>query len=455
MSTLIGTGRKNSKIPSEESLSEYFQHYVKPADHLQIGLEAELLGVNAKTGKALPYEGANGVHEALKALVREFRYEALYDEKNIIGLKRGDVLISIEPGGQLELSAPPVTSAHAVEQQVQTFLQELRELQLIMPDVKWLAVGIQPYSTLDEISWVPKTRYKILADHLSKNGTLSHHMMKRTATNQFNMDYTSEEDAMEKLRIMTGITSIISAMFANSSFSEGKPNGYATYRLEIWNHTSPDRSGLRPEFARPGKRFKDYAEYLLDMPVIFIVRDEKWIAIKGKTFRQFLKSGYEGQPATWDDFELHLSSAFPEARIKQYLEIRGMDCQSPYLMPAAAAFWKGLLYDAAARQKAAAMVDSLPEEERVALHKRVPKEGLQAVIHGKKVLTLARELVTFAGEGLSKQKDTHLAKQELEYLKRIEEKILDEGMSPGEQFIRKIKNHSSIPPAEVVKEFQI
>ncbi len=444
MSTLRGETH-TQPLQSEKDLQSYFLSFAKARKDFLVGLEAEFLGINPKTGKALPYEGKNGIQRVLKFLSERFQYEPLYDGANVIALTRGKAVIALEPGGQIELSAPPVLDVFDIEKQIGIFLNELRTAEREISDIRWLAYGIQPFSSLQEISWVPKTRYKILADHIGARGSLSHEMMKRTATNQLNVDFESEEDAMEKLRTALGITSIVSALFANSSFSDGRPNGFKSYRMEIWNHTDPARTGLILEFTRPGKTFKDYLEYILEMPMIFIVRDSKWIAVKDRTFRQFIRDGYESFKATLGDFELHLSVAFPEARIKQFLEVRGVDGQSPDLIPAVAAFWKGILYDKTARNAAWDLVAFAKEAERLQLHHEMPRLGLKAALGGKPIFPIAAELVEIACSGLARQ-----CTSECIFLDRIRQKIVKPSKSPGEILVEKWEGVWEQNPARLI-----
>lgn len=436
LSTLVSSN-KDSLLKSEEDLQSYFIQYAKPRDKWLVGIEAEFLGVERVTGRALSYEGPHGIENVLRFLGRQFQYEPILDQGCIIALKRGSLVIGLEPGGQIELSAPPVSNIFEIGAQVENFAKELRAAEKKFPEIKWLAYGIQPFSKLEEISWVPKTRYQIMAEHLSSRGALSHHMMKRTATNQLNVDYSSEADAMKKLRVVLGTTSMATALFANSSFSEGKPNGYATYRLEIWNHTDPERSGLLTEFLQPGKTFQDYLKYILDMPMIFIVRAEQWIPLKGKTFRHYLREGFEGTRATLNDFELHLSTAFPEARVKQFLEIRGADCQSVPLIPAVAAFWKGILYDDQACGQAWDIVADLNIQELLDLHHRVPREGLKAQAGRRSVLQRVRDLVDISCAGLGRQQKGSGHADECFYIQKLREMITVPGRSPGETLIEK------------------
>lgn len=445
---------QNAALHSEKDLENYFQRFVKRADRKQVGLEAEFFGVSKTTGKALPYQGPGGIQDVLKVLAARFEYKQTLENGNIIGLSREDSAVSLEPGGQVELSAPPVHNVFEIREQVKKFLAELKEASAGFPDIAWLAAGIQPFSTLDEISWVPKQRYDIMREYLGEHGRLSHHMMKRTATNQVNVDYTSEDDAMCMLRTALGITSIVTALFANSSFSEGKPNGYMTFRAEIWRHTDPARTGLIPQFIQPGRKFSDYLNYVLDIPLIFIVRSGKWTALKDCTFRKFLKEGYSGARATLGDFELHLSTIFPEVRLKQYMEVRGVDCQSPDLIPAVAAFWKGILYDVETRNKAWALVADASEQERLQLHADVPKLGLKAKLGGRPIFPTAAKLVELSCASLGRQTD-EASPSECVFLDAIRDKIIRPGQSPAETLLGKWEGALGRSPRKLIEYLSV
>lgn len=454
MSTLLG--QSDSRVlNSEEDLASYFQAFSKSLQKIRIGIEAEFFAVERQTGRALPYEGPLSIHAILKELKARFAYEPVLESGHIIALKRGEWIISLEPGGQMELSAPPVANVFEIEKQLEQFFSELLSLNDRFPEAAWLAVGMQPFSSLEEITWVPKKRYQIMGEYLRTRGTMSHEMMKRTATNQICLDYTSEEDAMKGLRLTLGLTSIVSAMFAHSPFSDGRPNGFLTRRLEIWNHTGPDRSGLIVQFTRPGMTFRDYLDYLLEMPLMFIVRRNEWIPVQNLSFRAFIRGGHGGHKATLADFDLHLSTAFPEVRLKQYLEIRGADGQRPDLIPALAAFWKGILYDPTAREKAWELVAFASEEERLALHRAVPREGLKASLGGRPILPIARQLAELSCASLALQKAKPDAASECLYLERLQNEILIPGKSPAEKLLEKWEREWKGDRAQLIESLRI
>ena len=435
MSTL--TGEQESRIlQSEAELYSFFQPFAKPVAQQRIGIECEFFGVDRETGRALPYLGPHGIEAILCRLAATFHYEPILETGHVIALKRGENWVTLEPGGQVELSACPVRTVFEIEKQVEGFALELREMKRYFPGVAWLSVGIHPVSRLEEIAWVPKRRYALMSEYFKSRGPLAHDMMKRTCTNQINLDYTDERSALERLRVTFGITSIVSALFSNSSFSEGKPNGFLTRRVEIWNQTDPDRCGLLLQFLEEGKTLRDYVEYLLEMPMIFILRGDEWIPMKGISFRKFVREGSGGYRATRADFELHLSAAFPEARLKRCIEIRGVDAQRLPLIPGVAAFWKGILYDETAQKDAWNLVRGFSAEDQLKLHRAVPKEGLAARLGQVAVLELAGELLRFAREGLDRQASKE-EKSESVFLQKVEEEILKPGRAPAETLLEK------------------
>ncbi len=453
MTTLAGE-EKSRTISSEEELYSFFPQFAKPVRERLIGIECEFFGIEEETGKALPYLGPHGIEAILCRLAAAFHYEPILEQGHVIALKRGGTWVTLEPGGQVELSAGPVKNVFEIEKQVESFAVELREMKKYFPGIAWLSVGIQPVSRLDEISWVPKRRYDLMSTYLKSRGSLAHDMMKRTCTNQINLDFPDEPTALAQFQVIFGITSIVSAIFSHSAFSEGKPNGFLARRVQIWNETDPDRCGLLLQFVGEGKSFRDYVEYLLEMPMIFIVREEKWISMGGISFRKFLREGKGEHRATWSDFELHLSMAFPEARFKRYLEIRGVDAQRLPLIPAVAAFWKGILYDEKTREKAWALVREFTPEERLKLHRAVPREGLKARLGKTAIFELAQELFRLSCEGLGRQ--TGRGEQsECVFLERMNEEILKPRRTPAETLLEKWRNEFSQDPRRLIQYLEI
>lgn len=387
------------------TLSQLIQHFtraVKPPDRFLVGIENEKFWTRPESGEAVPYEGTKGIRAFLQAMCRRFGWEPIVEGENIIGLVRGQTRITLEPGGQHELSGKPYPNLHEVFAE---FSEHRRELGLLAEDFHagFLCLGVRPVGGVQEIPWVPKRRYQVMSRYLQEKGALSHAMMKQTATVQAAVDYADEDDAVEKLRVAMGITSLVTAMFANSPITAGELNGYMSYRTHIWSQTDPDRCGLIREALEPGYSFEKYARFAAEVPVIFIEREGRYLPLGGIPFSRFLKEGYSGYHPTLEDWELHLSTIFTEVRLKDYIELRGADSQRPDLVMAIPALWKGILYDDAARASAWDLVRSWTWEERLELHRDVCRQALAARIRGILVLDLARELLALSMEGLRRQ----------------------------------------------------
>ncbi len=436
MSTFLES-KHTEPVKSAQDLREYFIRSAKPVGGELVGVECELLGVFTESGLALPYKGEQGIESVLRELSYNFGYDYILENDHTIALQKGATMVTLEPGGQVELSGAPVTSIHEVKAQIDEFFFQLKTVANYLGGISFLAYGVQPFSTNQQIEWVPKERYKIMAAYLGRQGKLAHDMMKRTATNQVSFDFTSEQDAFHKMCVVMRLTAIACALFANSSFSKGKPNGFTTERVNIWHHTDPARSGLLLKLLGPDASFDHYLDYLLDLPMMFIVRRKKWVKVPAAlTFRKFMEQGLDQARATIEDFELHLSTVFPEARFKQYLEVRGADGQRQHLIPAVAAFWKGILYSEPAMKKADTLVKDWSEKDHLKLYQDVAVKGLNAKVNGKSVLELAKELVKISQEGLTAQARLN-ANEESEaiYLEPLKEDVLKRGKTQGEQLV--------------------
>jgi glutamate--cysteine ligase len=293
--------------------------------------------------------------------------------------------------------------------------------------IAWLGLGCQPVSIAEDIEWVPKARYKIMRETLP--GALTHRMMKETAAIQISIDYVSERDAMEKLRLAFGLSPVLSAMFGNSPFLSGRASGILSRRARIWLHTSPDRSGILEEVFSKNFDFAAYVEWALDIPMIFIVRGGRWVPLR-ISFRQFMREGFENYSATMTDWELHLTTLFTEVRLKTYIEIRGIDCQKASLGPAIPALIKGIFYDDEARASAWAMVEGAGAEERQEILHRLPSTGLRTPFKGGILLGPARKLVALAEKSLNKAGKS----EEAAYLEPLKE-LMAAGKSPAERLL--------------------
>ena len=425
-----------SDIEKKDQLEEYFHAAGKPRDRWRVGTEYEKVGIDRSSGKAIPYSGPRGVESILKRLIDRFGWEPEEQDGHIIALSRDNAQITLEPGGQIELSGEPCDSIHCTYAEFTQHIRELLEVSEPL-DVVFLGLGMQPVSRLDEIEWVPKKRYRIMGPYMPKVGRLGQRMMKQTATVQANIDYRDEKDAMAKFRTGMGLTPIFISMFANSPICDGQLNGYRSYREHIWTDTDKSRSGMLKFAFSPDVSFAHYVEYALDVPMYFIVRNKNYIDMTGTTFRQFLAYGWNGERATLDDWHDHLTTLFPETRIKRYIEVRSADSQPPELMPALSAIVKGAFYESDCLDAAWDLVKDWTWDERMQVYLDSHRDALAARIRRYSLLDLSKELLQIALEGLRRQKMFNaLGEDETIYLEPLD-KLLALGKCPADLLIEK------------------
>lgn len=389
----------DSPIRGEEDLLDTFRAGAKKPAAWGVGLEYERLGVDRATVRAAPYSGPHGVEQVLERMAATFGWERLVEAGRVIGLERADTRIALEPGGQLELSAGVRFRLRDVRDEVARHLREVSEVSSPL-GLAWITAGLQPISRIEDIEWVPKARYGVMAPYLAQRGRLSHHMMKGTAGVQLNFDYADEEDAAEKIRTASAASSIITAAVANSPISENGLNGFLTRRTAIWLETDADRCGILDLAFENRPVFRAYMNYALDVPLMFVLRSGRYVVMNGLTFRRFLRDGYQGLTATLSDWTIHLTTIFTEVRLKSYIEVRGMDSVDPDLVLSLAALWKGILYDPTARRRAWDLTAGLSMDERRAFHRDVCVRGPEASIKGASARDLALELVRIGRQGL-------------------------------------------------------
>jgi glutamate--cysteine ligase len=411
-------------IRSVDQLVEQLALAGKPRDRWMIGTEYEKVGVQRATGRAAPFSGRRGIEAVLRGLAERYGWEPKEEDGRTIALSRGGASITLEPGAQLELSGEQCPTIHCTSKELTTHVREVVNVGQEL-GIAFLGLGMQPMATLDEIEWVPKQRYRIMAPYMTRVGALGHRMMKQTATVQANIDYADERDAMLKLRVGMGIAPLVNAMFANSSVSDGDLNGYMSYRGHIWTATDRARCGLLPFVFKDGVSFADYVEWALDVPLYFILRDGRYMTeVTGMPFRRFLAEGAAGERATLDDWNLHLTTLFPEVRLKSYLELRSADSQPPERMLALPALVKGVFYTEDCLQAAWDLVKRWSFEERLGLYRDVHREALLTRFRGIKVLELARELYAIGEEGLRRQRALdESGRDERVYLERMGEQL--------------------------------
>jgi len=389
------------RIGSHDELIAYFQGASKPAAAWRTGTEHELIGVWPESGAAPTYEGPRGIG----ALLRWFAERggvAVVEGGHTIALSgaNGDQL-TLEPGGQFELAARPVDDDREFVSDLRTYIAQLGEASREL-GVAWLAAGLRPFGRREDIPWMPKQRYDVMRAYMPRVGTRGLDMMLRTATVQANLDFSDEADAAAKLRCVYAVTSLVTALWACSPIVEDRPSGYQSYRAWIWRDTDNARSGILPFVFERDDIFQAYAEWALDVPMYFVYRGGYRPVPAGFTFRRFLAEGWEGEHATVADWSLHLSTMFPEGRLKRFIEIRGADCGSLAMITALAPLMRGLLYDDVARREATKLTASLAIAERQRLADEVPMQGLAARAGAHTVGDLAQELVAIARDGLSR-----------------------------------------------------
>ena len=436
MSQYVPEANASPAIERREQLIDAFAAGAKPRDQWRIGTEYEKVAVCRADGRAAPFSGGRGIEAVLRRLADRYGWEPVEENGRVVALGGRKASVTLEPGGQLELSGQLCDSVHCAHAE---FAEHIAEVVTVADelDIAFLGLGMQPVSRPEEFERVPKTRYGIMWPYMAKVGTLGQRMMTQTATVQVNLDYASEADAMQKMRVGMGITPLLTAMFANSPLSDGDLNGYKSFRGHIWTDTDPNRSGLLPFVFRASAGFEDYVDYALDVPMYFIVRDGQWFDMTAVTFREFWTNGHRGYRATMSDWSAHLTTLFPEVRLKGYIELRGADSQAPELMLAVPALAKGILYEDDCLLAAWDLVKAWSWEERLELYHAVHRQALQARIRRFQLGDLARELVGIATEGLHRQAVRNSAgDDESIYLERLEHQV-KHGRCPADAVIEK------------------
>lgn len=416
-------------ISNVADLVKYMLEGAKPEADWRVGTEYEKIGVLKDSGVAAPFSGKRSIEAVLEQLAQRFGWQPKRERGRIIALTGRDANITVEPGGQLELSGEQCASIHCAHQELMAHINEVVTVGADL-GIVFLGLGIQPVSAVDTIESVPKRRYEIMGPYMARVGTLGQRMMKQTATVQANFDFGDEQDAMQKFRVAMGLVPLISAMFANSSISEGRLNGFMTLRGHIWTDTDSARSGMLPFAFSPEAGIEDYVDYALDVPMYFIIRDGNYVEMH-RTFRQFLAEGWGAERATLEDWALHLTTLFPEVRLKRYLEVRSADSQPPEMMLALSALLKGILYESDSLQGAWDLIRSWTWQERLEIYRDAHRQGLHARIRRIALAELARELVEIGASGLRRQaRLNEQGEDERIYLHRLEE-LVRHGKSLG------------------------
>jgi glutamate--cysteine ligase len=439
MSTRTVSTGEEQRIERREQLVGPIAAGEKAPDRWRIGTEHEKLVYKTDDQRAPSYDEAGGIRDILLEL-QEFGWEPVEENGQVIAMSGEDGTVSLEPAGQLELSGAAVENLHQTCSETGRHLHQVKAVGEKL-GVGFLGLGMWPDKTRQELPIMPKGRYAIMLRHMPRVGSLGLDMMLRTCTIQVNLDYGSEADMAKKFRTSLALQPLATALFANSPFTEGKPNGYLSYRSHIWSDTDPHRTGMLPFVFEDGFGYDRYVDYMLDVPMYFVFRDGKYIDAAGQSFRDFLQGKLPALPgelpleSDWID---HLSTAFPEVRLKSFLEMRGADGGPWNRICALPALWVGLLYDQGALDAAWDLVKHWSMEEREALRDAVPKLALDAPIPGGgKLLDLARQVLPIARAGLSARgKLSTSGDNETGFLEPLEE-IAESGKVPAQRLLDK------------------
>ncbi len=420
------------RVDSVQELVDWLRGGEKPASQWRVGTEHEKIGLRGAEGAPIAFDGEAGIEALLERIAETDGWEPLTEGGRTVALERAGASITLEPGGQLELSGAPLRTIHETCDELRAHLEVIRSVSEPL-GISFLALGMSPVVGVEDAPRMPKERYRIMRDYLPTRGELAMHMMHLTATVQANFDFADEADMVAKMRAATALSPIVSAIFANSSLERGKPSGYVSRRLEIWRHTDPDRCGLLHFVFDDDFSYERYVEWALDVPMFFVLREGRYLATPGLRFRDFLERGHQGERARLGDFATHLTTLFPEVRLKRVIEVRGADAVDAGLTCALPALWKGLLYDAQARAEALELARSTTPEEREQTLLDVARSGLQARAGGRPVLELAWQLHRIAHGGLKRIAHPGASHPDETHLLDPIAAQLELGKSPGER----------------------
>ena len=437
---------------TQDDLLAPFQRALTPESHWRVGTEAEKFGILSDSLAPLPYEGPRSVSTVLELLERQFGWfpQREYEGGPVIALERGGASITLEPGGQVELSGAPFESVHDTAAEWRQHMDELHWVGAEL-GITWLGLGFHPFAHQSDLPWVPKLRYGIMREYLPTRGAGGLDMMRRTSTVQANLDYSSEADAMQKLRLGLALSPIVSALFANSPLVEGKLTGERSRRALVWLQMDPDRSGLLPFAWHDDMSFERYVEWALDVPMFMVKRDSKVVHNTGQTFRSFMEEGFAGTHANYNDWVTHLGTLFPEARLKKTLELRGADALPSHLLPALPALWKGLLYDATTRAKVESLVAPIGYDQAEASRADYARLGLRAKLAGRELAEWASLVVGLARDGLNRIAQSSSATSpkhgatEAEYLEPLA-RMVQRGETPADVLIAGLDTSRELGP---------
>lgn len=438
-------------------LAEYLNAGCKPKEDWKIGTEHEKFGYVKDSFAPLPYDGRCSIKAMLQGLRDTYNWSEILEGGNIIGLTKEGANVSLEPGGQLELSGAPLDSIHETCDEVNQHLSEVRDIADKI-GAGFLGLGAAPEWSHEEMPMMPKGRYKLMTDYMGRVGTHGTQMMYRTCTVQVNLDFSSEEDMIKKMRVGLALQPVATALFANSPFFEGKLNNHKSWRSRVWRDLDEDRTGMLPFVFEQDFGFDAWTEYVLDVPMYFVYRDGKYIDALGQSFRDFLKGklpALPGEKPKISDWADHLTTVFPEARVKQFIEMRGADGGPWRRLCALPAFWVGLMYDQDSLDSAWDICKTWDASTREEMRIAASEDGVSANVNGISMLSLAKELVDISRSGLknrARSGNGGLVPDECHFLNSIEE-VIETGKSPACDLIDKYENEWGKDLKNIYKEY--
>ncbi|MFK7880333.1 glutamate--cysteine ligase [Roseobacter sp.] len=444
-------------ITSHDQLAQYLADGCKPKESWRIGTEHEKFGYCKDTLKPLPYDGDRSIRVMLEGLRDGHGWNPVLEADHLIGLEKNGANISLEPGGQLELSGAPLETIHETCDEVNVHLREVQDVADKI-GAGFIGLGAAPIWTHDDMDLMPKGRYKLMNEYMARVGTMGRVMMRRTCTVQVNLDFGSEADMVKKMRVALALQPVATALFANSPFFEGKENGHKSWRSRVWRDLDAARTGMLPFVFEDGMGFERWVDYALDVPMYFVYRDGQYINALGMSFRDFLKGelpALPGEIPTLSDWADHLTTAFPEARTKKYIEMRGADGGPWRRLCALPAFWVGLMYDETALDAAWDLVKGWGVGTRELMRVAASIDGLQAEVHGIKMHDIARETVAISHSGLKARARPGaggMIPDETHFLNALHESI-ETGKAPADELLDRYHGEWNGDLSRIYSEF--
>ncbi len=448
--------KESETIKSKAQLVQWLENQCKEKKKFKIGTEHEKFLFHEDTLMPLSYEEEFGIGAILKKLSEDFKMKKILEKGKIIGLvDRNGGSISLEPGGQFELSGAPLENLHQTCNETGQHLNLMQNVfSEMQAKIKMLGIGFHPFWRKEDIFWMPKGRYKIMKNYMPKKGNLGLDMMLRSSTVQVNLDFYNERDMVRKLRTSLALQPISTALFANSPFKDNNLTGYKSYRSYLWSDTDPDRCGIPECVFEEGFGFESWIDYILEIPMYFIHRGDDYLDFSGKSFKKFMSGNhleFNGNIANMSDFQDHLSTAFPEVRVKGYLEMRGADAGSWDNICALPAFWVGLLYDDLSLDYAEELVKDFSVDEIKLARINAAKDGLNGIYGKEKIIDIAKKALTISYDGLNRRNVTDsIGENETKFLTPLF-LVVEKKMSPADDLIKKFKSEWQNDIKEVIR----